>query len=87
MADQAWIQEMADAAEAAEQRTQQDEVATQPALTPRALEVNADQPPDWLQFENGQCLESANHLHHLEQNVQTMSIEHCRVSVMSFCMS
>ena len=37
MADQQWIQEMANAVNAAELRTQQDEVATQPATTPRTL--------------------------------------------------
>ena len=39
MADSAWIQQMAEAEEAAEHQAQQDEVATQPSLSPRSLEA------------------------------------------------
>ena len=43
MAD--WIQQMAEVQEAAEQQAHQDEVAPQPALTPRTLEENQSDPP------------------------------------------
>ena len=50
------IQDMTDAVDAAEQRNQQDEVATQPATTPRSIDpearewlVNLPKPPPSLE--------------------------------------
>ena len=51
MSDQ-WVQDMSDAVDAAEHRIQQDEVATQPALTPRTMD-------NWRWLLYGTCC--ANH--------------------------